>query len=45
MAVRTGLRGALEKVTLAALIANDLPDHVGAMARAYESEERRRHGL
>ncbi|MGH3751343.1 MAG: RrF2 family transcriptional regulator [Pseudonocardiaceae bacterium] len=45
MAVRTGLRDVLEKVTLAHLIANDLPNHVGAMARTYESEERRRHGL
>jgi Rrf2 family protein len=44
MAVRTGLRDVLEKVTLADLIANDLPNHVGAMARAYEREERRRHG-
>jgi Rrf2 family protein len=45
MAVRTGLRDVLEKVTLADLIANDLPNHVGVMARAYESEERRRHRL
>lgn len=44
MAVRTGLRDVLENVTLAHLIANDLPHHVGAMARAYESEWRRRHG-
>jgi Rrf2 family protein len=44
MAVRTGLRDVLENVTLAHLIANDLPNHVGTMARTYESEERRRHG-
>lgn len=44
MAVRTGLRDVLENVTLAHLIANDLPHHVGAMARAYESEWQRRHG-
>ena len=31
MAVRTSLREVLEKVTLAHLIANDLPNHVGAM--------------
>jgi Rrf2 family protein len=45
MAVRTGLRDVLEKVTLAHLIANDLPNHVGAMAREYENEEQRRHHL
>ena len=44
MAVRTSLRDVLENVTLAHLIANKLPDHVDAMARAYENEERRRHG-
>jgi Rrf2 family protein len=44
MAVRTGLRDVLEKVTLADLVANDLPSHVGAMARKYEREELRRHG-
>lgn len=42
MAVRTSLRGVLEAVTLADLVAGRLPSEVNAMARAYLDEERRR---
>lgn len=42
MAVRTSLRGVLEAVTLADLVAGRLPAEVNAMARAYLDEERRR---
>jgi Rrf2 family protein len=42
MAVRTSLRGVLEAVTLADLVAGRLPPEVGAMANAYLDEERRR---
>lgn len=42
MAVRTSLRGVLEAVTLADLVAGRLPPNVTAMARGYLDEERRR---
>jgi Rrf2 family protein len=42
MAVRTSLRGVLEAVTLADLVAGRLPANVSAMARQYLDEERRR---
>jgi Rrf2 family protein len=42
MAVRTSLRGVLEAVTLADLVAGQLPSNVSAMAREYLDEERRR---
>lgn len=42
MAVRTSLRGVLEAVTLADLVAGRLPSEVNAMARVYLDEERRR---
>jgi Rrf2 family protein len=42
MAVRTSLRGVLEAVTLADLVAGRLPANVSAMAMEYLDEERRR---
>ena len=42
MAVRTSLRGVLEAVTLADLVAGRLPADVSAMASEYLDEERRR---
>jgi Rrf2 family protein len=42
MAVRTSLRGVLEAVTLADLVAGRLPANVSAMAKEYLDEERRR---
>lgn len=42
MAVRTSLRGVLEAVTLADLVAGRLPATVSAMASEYLDEERRR---
>jgi Rrf2 family protein len=42
MAVRTSLRGVLEAVTLADLVADQLPANVSAMAQEYLAEERRR---
>jgi DNA-binding IscR family transcriptional regulator len=42
MAVRTSLRGVLEAVTLADLVAGELPAGVSAMADEYLDEERRR---
>ncbi len=42
MAVRTSLRGVLEAVTLADLVAGRLPADVSAMAMQYLDEERRR---
>lgn len=42
MAVRTSLRSVLEAVTLADLVAGRLPAPVSAMAREYQTEERRR---
>jgi Rrf2 family protein len=42
MAVRTSLRGVLETVTLADLVAGRLPADVNAMAEEYLDEERRR---
>lgn len=42
MAVRTSLRGVLEAVTLADLVAGQLPPGVSAMASEYVDEERRR---
>lgn len=42
MAVRTSLRGVLEAVTLADMVAGQLPANVSAMAREYLDEERRR---
>jgi len=42
MAVRTSLRGVLEAVTLADLVAGQLPANVSAMATEYLDQERRR---
>jgi len=42
MAVRTSLRGVLEAVTLADLVAGQLPANVSAMAEQYLDQERRR---
>jgi Rrf2 family protein len=43
MAMRTSLRDVLERVTLADLAGNALPEHVATMARRYQQEEKKRH--
>jgi len=42
MAVRTSLRAVMENVTLADLVAGDLPESVTAMVMEYRTEERKR---